>query len=108
MAGGHKHAAQANHHESPKMYIIGYILSLVLTVAAFWLVLAHVMSTTPLVITILALATLQIFVQLFFFMHVTEGEGPNYHGMALLLGAVFVITVVFGSLWIMSFNAQVQ
>jgi cytochrome o ubiquinol oxidase subunit IV len=98
----------AGHPETSKPYIIGYILSLLLTVAAFWLVLSHVMSSPPLGVTILLLASAQIFVQLFFFMHVKESDGPSYHGMALLLGAIFTVTVVFGSIWIMSFQAQVQ
>lgn len=94
-------------HGSPKMYIIGYILSLVLTVAAFGLALSHTMSFIPLSFTLIVLATLQIFVQLFFFMHVTESEGPSYHGMALLFGALFTIVIIAGSVWIMTFNSQV-
>lgn len=98
---------EGHSHESPKMYIIGYILSLILTVAAFGLALSHTMSFVPLSVTLLVLATLQIFVQLFFFMHVTESNGPAYHVMTLILGAILVITIVGGSIWIMTFNSQV-
>jgi cytochrome o ubiquinol oxidase subunit IV len=110
MAGGNHQANQAHteHHDSPKQYIIGYILSLILTILPMVLVFNHMMSTTPLIITILAMATLQIFVQLFFFMHVNEGEKPAYHVMALILGAVFAVTIIAGSIWIMAFNSQVQ
>lgn len=99
-----KHGAS---HESSKTYIIGYVLSLVLTVVAFVLALNTGMSHVPLFIALLVLATLQIFVQLFFFMHVTESDGPSYHVMALVLGAFFTITIVAASIWIMTFNSQV-
>lgn len=109
MAASREHAVNHNskNHNSAKPYIIGYILSLVLTVAAFVLALTHAMGIVPLTITLLVLATLQIFVQLFFFMHVTEGEGPSYHVMALVLGAIFTFTIIGGSIWIMTFNSQV-
>lgn len=97
-----------NNHTSPKMYIIGYLLSIVLTVGALWLTLSHGMTLGPLVFTIIALAGLQIVVQLFFFMHVTEGEGPHYHLMALIIGLIFTAVIIGGSIWIMEFNSQVQ
>jgi cytochrome o ubiquinol oxidase operon protein cyoD len=54
------------------------------------------------------MAVLQLFVQLFFFMHIREGEKPRYNVQALILGAVILITIVAGSMWIMTFNSQVQ
>lgn len=54
------------------------------------------------------MAVLQFFIQLFFFMHIKDGEKPRYNVMALILGIVFVITIVAGSIWIMTFNSQVQ
>jgi cytochrome o ubiquinol oxidase subunit IV len=105
------HSAQPGHnekHESPKQYIIGYLLSLILTIAAIWLTVAGVMGVGALVTTILILAGLQILVQLFFFMHINEGEGPAYHVMALILGLIFTAVFIGGSIWIMSFNSMVH
>lgn len=96
------------HHHSPTMYIIGFILSIVLTVIAFELTIHNFMSVSALVITIVILAALQIVVQLFFFMHITEGEGPKYHVYALLLGLLLTAVFIGGSVWIMEFNSQVQ
>jgi cytochrome o ubiquinol oxidase subunit IV len=105
----HNHVEHGNgHHHSPKMYIIGFILSILLTVVALELTLNHVMSVSSLIITILVLAALQIVVQLFFFMHITEGEGPKYHVWALMIGLLLTAVFVGGSIWIMSFNSQVQ
>jgi cytochrome o ubiquinol oxidase operon protein cyoD len=58
--------------------------------------------------TILAMAVLQLFVQVFFFIDINEGEKPRYNVMALIIGAILTFTIVAGSIWIMSFNSQVH
>jgi cytochrome o ubiquinol oxidase subunit IV len=100
----------SNHenHGSIKAYIIGFIFSIVLTVIPLCLVLNHMLAKTVLVVSILLAAVLQFVIQLFFFMHVRDGKGPRYNVMALILGIVFVFTIVAGTTWIMTFNSQVQ
>ncbi|BFI99347.1 MULTISPECIES: cytochrome o ubiquinol oxidase subunit IV [Priestia] len=95
-------------HGSLKAYTIGFIFSIILTVIPLLLVLNHVLSKNILSASILGMAVLQFFIQLFFFMHIKDGEKPRYNVMALILGIVFVITIVAGSIWIMTFNSQVQ
>lgn len=102
---------QETHHESHgsmKAYVIGFILSIILTIIPLMLVVNHVLPVGPLVVTIMGMAVLQFLIQLFFFMHVREGDGPKYNVMALALGVVFVITIVGGSMWVMTFNSMVQ
>lgn len=101
----HEHA---EHHGSIKAYVIGFILSLILTIIPLMLVLNHMMGKTALTVSILIAAVLQFVIQLFFFMHIREGEGPRYNAVALILGIVFVMTIVIGSIWIMEFNSVVQ
>ncbi|WP_028401746.1 cytochrome o ubiquinol oxidase subunit IV [Ectobacillus panaciterrae] len=100
--------SQHENHGSGKSYVIGFILSIVLTIIPLLLVLNHILNKGILIFSILAMAVLQLFVQLFFFMHVKDGEKPHYHTMALILGAIIVFTIVGGSIWIMSFNSQVH
>ncbi|CAH0294452.1 cytochrome o ubiquinol oxidase subunit IV [Priestia megaterium] len=95
-------------HGSLKAYTIGFIFSIILTIIPLMLVLNHVFSKNILLASILGMAVLQFFIQLFFFMHIKDGEKPRYNVMALILGIVFVITIVAGSIWIMTFNSQVQ
>jgi len=95
-------------HGSLKAYTLGFIFSIILTVIPLMLVLNHVFSKNILLASILGMAVLQFFIQLFFFMHIKDGEKPRYNVMALILGIVFVITIVEGSIWIMTFNSQVQ
>ncbi len=93
---------------SPKLYIIGYAASLVLTAISFVLALTHSMHVGPLVVLLTVLAGLQIIVQLFFFMHVTESEGPPYHVVLLTLGLIFTFAVALMSVWIMAFGTNVS
>ncbi|OIK10835.1 cytochrome o ubiquinol oxidase subunit IV [Bacillus sp. MUM 116] len=91
-----------------KAYVIGFLLSLILTIIPLFLVLNHLMGKTGLTVSILIAAVLQFVIQLFFFMHIRDGEGPRYNAAALILGIIFVLTIVIGSLWVMSFNYVVQ
>ncbi|MBM7652233.1 cytochrome o ubiquinol oxidase subunit IV [Neobacillus cucumis] len=101
----HEHT---EHTGAMKAYIIGFFLSIILTIIPLFLVLNHMMSKTPLTVSILIAAVLQFAIQLFFFMHIREGDKPRYNAMALILGLVFAVTLVFGSIWIMEFNSVVQ
>jgi cytochrome o ubiquinol oxidase operon protein cyoD len=88
-------------------YIIGYGLSIILTVAAFGLVGEHINSghTYPshefIYATLILLAIVQLLVQLIAFLHVGEESKPKWNFMALILTLFIVIVVVGGSLWIM-------
>lgn len=96
------------HTGSIKAYVTGFVLSIILTIIPLVLVLEHLMEKTMLLVSILIAAVLQFVLQLFFFMHIRDGEGPKYNVAALVLGIVFVLTIVIGAIWIMSFNSQVQ
>jgi cytochrome o ubiquinol oxidase operon protein cyoD len=96
------------HTGSIKAYITGFTFSIILTIIPLVLVLEHLLSKSALIVSILIAAVLQFVIQLFFFMHIRDGEGPRYNAMALILGLVFVLTIVIGAMWIMSFNSVVQ
>jgi len=104
----HNETAHSEGHGSPGSYIFGFILSIVLTIIPLWLVLGNVGNRRSQVVLILVMALLQFLVQLFFFMHIRESEKPRYNVLAIILGVVFVFTIVAGSAWIMTFNSQVQ
>jgi cytochrome o ubiquinol oxidase operon protein cyoD len=108
--GGGQGEAHESHesHGSLKAYVIGFILSIVLTIIPIALVLNHALERKPLIAVIVGFAVVQFLVQLFFFMHIREGEKPRFNAMALVLGMVITLTIVAGSMWIMSFNSVVQ
>lgn len=64
----------------------------------------HMLGKTGTLVLILLMAVLQFGVQLFFFMHVKEGENARWNIMALIFGLVILLTIVAGSIWIMTYN----
>jgi len=100
-AGGHA----GGHSGSLKSYVTGFLLSIVLTVIPIAAVVAGGLGKAAVLTVLLASAVLQFVVQLFFFMHLREGEDKRWNMTALLLGVVILLLIVVGSIWIMTFNA---
>lgn len=104
----HPPVAHKSHHEhGAGVPVVGFIISIVLTLIALWAVMNHVLGVRGLIVLIIVLAVVQIAVQLFFFMHVTESRGHPWHAWMLGLGFAFVIAIVAGSMWIMAFGAPI-
>lgn len=90
----------------PLKNVVGFGLSLALTFAALALGVAHVLPFGVVMLILVIMAILQIVVQLFFFMHFLESDGPIFHVGGMALGVIFTIAIVALSVWIMTFNAQ--
>jgi cytochrome o ubiquinol oxidase operon protein cyoD len=91
-------------------YITGFVLSLALTLGAAWLVSASVsaahsgramFSPDALIGILLALAVVQLFIQLICFMHLADESGPRWKLGALVSALGIILIVVVGSIWIM-------
>ena len=88
-------------HGSVKSYLIGFVLSVVLTVIPFWLVMTAQLETVPTVLTIVILAVVQIAVHLKYFLHLTftTPEG-RLNTLTFLFSALIIVLVVGLSIWI--------
>jgi cytochrome o ubiquinol oxidase operon protein cyoD len=88
-------------------YVVGYLLSLELTMASYLLVTRHVNSHHVLfthrflVGAIATLAIMQLLVQLICFLHLNRESKPRWNLTVLAFAAIVVVILVFGSLWIM-------
>ncbi|HEX7483563.1 MAG TPA: cytochrome o ubiquinol oxidase subunit IV [Candidatus Saccharimonadales bacterium] len=86
-------------------YAVGFISSVILTVIAYALVVNDTIVrawTAPIVAIVIAiLASLQLIVQLIFFMHLSEERRPRWKLMSFVFAFVILGIIVFGSLWIM-------
>ena len=88
-------------------YIVGYILSILLTLAAYWLIVLHinsqhrVISHDTLIVSILGLAILQLVVQLSAFLHLGSEGGPRWKLGLFVSTVMLVLIVVIASIWIM-------
>lgn len=101
------HPLPAHEEQFPWKQVIGYVLSLLLTGATLWLGFGHVLHGGVLQTGMMILGVLQILVQLVLFMHMSEG-GTTSHIWMILLGFFFTFVVIAASIWIMTFNYQVQ
>ena len=88
-------------HGSMSGYLIGFALSVVLTVIPFWLVMTGALDQQATAVIIIAMAVAQILVHTVCFLHVnTHGEG-GWTLMAYVFTAVLVLITIGGSVWIM-------
>ena len=88
-------------HGSVKSYMIGFILSIILTAIPFWMVMDGSASQGMTLGVVVACAVIQVVVHLIYFLHLdTKSEG-GWNMVAIVFSAIIILIVVVGSLWIM-------
>jgi cytochrome aa3-600 menaquinol oxidase subunit IV len=98
----------ANEHGGfPWKHLIGFVMSIVLTLFALWVALETDLSLTWILIIIFGFAFLQAALQLLMFMHVTENStSSKLTGRVqvgnILFAAFVAIVIVIGSVWVMT------
>lgn len=92
---------QNSHHATMRSYIVGFGLSLVITVMAYIVVVHHVFSGVGLIVAIMGLAVAQLLVQLIFFLHLGRESNPRWNLIVFLFMLLVLVIIVAGSLWIM-------
>ena len=95
---GHEHVD----HGSFKTYMIGFVLSVILTAIPFWLVMGKVFDrpgTTGLVV--LGFAAVQVVVHMVYFLHMNAKSEGGWTMLALIFTFVMVVILFSGSLWVM-------
>jgi cytochrome o ubiquinol oxidase operon protein cyoD len=95
------HNTHQSTHGSYAAYIVGFVLSVVLTLVAYFTIVNGWLSGRGALLFVAALAIVQLLVQLLFFLHLGEERGPRWNLMSFLFAGLVVIIVVVGSLWIM-------
>lgn len=88
-------------HGSVKTYLIGFILSVILTVIPFYMVIEETASTSVLLATVVITAVVQILVHLVCFLHMNTASEERWNLIAFLFTLLIIGIVVVGSLWIM-------
>ncbi len=102
----------SNAHTSPIRkkiigYCIGFVLSLLSTGIAYWLVIIHI-STDHMVlehglltVLLMVLAVSQFILQLVYFLHIGSDDKPQWRVLVLWFMIIMVLIIGVGSLWIM-------
>ena len=89
-------------HGSVSSYVVGFILSIVLTLVAYAIVVEHILSGGAVVAAILCLGVSQLAVQLIFFLHLSSRSRARWNLTAFAFTALMVFILVAGSIWIMN------
>ena len=95
------HSVAGESHGSVKSYVIGLILSIILTVVAFGVVMSGDFSKMVVVVTILVMAVLQVLVQLILFMHMNTKSEGGWNFVSFVFAVSILVLVIGGSIWIM-------
>lgn len=90
------------HRHSPARYIsyiVGFVLSIATTLMSYFFVVNHLWPKETLIYVIMAIAVIQLAIQLVFFLHL--GRGSRWKVLTFFFAILVVLVVVVGSLWIM-------
>jgi cytochrome o ubiquinol oxidase operon protein cyoD len=107
MSGAHHSHDTAHHdaahadHGSTKSYLIGFALSVLLTLASFGVVMSGLVPHDLMMPGIIVFGVAQLVVQLVCFLHM--GTSPSQRGnLAIMLFTLLILAiVVVGSLWVL-------
>lgn len=93
------HANEA--HGSVREYVVGLILSIILTIIPFSLVSSGVLTDGLTIVIIMLCALAQVFVQLVFFLHMNLSSRQLNNNISTALVVTLIAILVVGSVWIM-------
>ena len=91
-------------HASVKSYMIGFVLSVILTAIPFGLVMDEThrgFSTDTVLAAILVFAVVQVFVHVVYFLHMDRSAEQRWNVVAFAFTILILAIVVAGSVWIM-------
>lgn len=86
-----------------KSYIIGFVISIALTMLSFYLVENRVpgISDNSLFVYVGVLALTQILVQLIFFLHLSPNTKSSWNLLSFIFTTIVVFIFVLGTMWVM-------
>ncbi|WP_053366342.1 cytochrome aa3 quinol oxidase subunit IV [Bacillus sp. FJAT-27245] len=86
----------------PISHVIGFLMSLVLTLGAAWVALKTSLPAKTIMTFIGTLAFVQAAIQLFMFMHLREGEDRRTNVINIIYAFFLAIVIVAGSIWVLT------
>jgi cytochrome o ubiquinol oxidase operon protein cyoD len=85
-----------------KSYVAGFLLSVLLTVAAFWAVMRPGTPRIVAIAVILVLAAAQVLVHLAYFLHMSLRRDNRWNVISFAFTLLILVLIVGGSVWIMT------
>jgi cytochrome o ubiquinol oxidase operon protein cyoD len=102
IAPGDERAAGTEIAEGIRAYLVGFGLSVLATVVAFYLSGTSLVWQPSIPAALIVLAIAQIGVHIVFFLHITTRPDSMNNVMALAFGVFVVFVLIVGSVWIMT------
>jgi cytochrome o ubiquinol oxidase operon protein cyoD len=87
---------------SVKPVVTGFILSVLCTLGAYWIVAEQLLRPWLFLPVVAALGIVQTFVQLICFLHLGIEKKPRWNLLMFLFMLLVVVLVIGGSLWIIT------
>jgi len=101
-ANPHPYAHVPEPHGSLRDYLIGFGLSVVLTVIPFWLVMGGPpLGRSAIAAIIITFAVVQMVVHVVFFLHMKAGTEDGWSMTSIVFTLILVGITVAGSVWVM-------
>lgn len=89
-------------HGTLKGYLIGFVLSVILTAIPFYLVMGEVSwSKQAIALTVVVFAAVQMIVHMVYFLHMTPKSEDGWTLTSLVFTLILVVITLAGSLWVM-------
>ena len=101
MSDNHQTDSGGAGHATVKTYLVGFVLSVILTAIPFALVMTHAASAAILIPAVIAIGIVQICVHLVCFLHMNRSASQIWNNAAFAFAVIVVGILVIGSLWIM-------
>ena len=105
MANSHHSHDAASHepasHGSFKSYMVGFVLSIILTTIPFGLVMFPTISKVATLWVVLIFAVVQVIVHLVYFLHLDRSAAQRNNVIAFAFAGLVIVLLVGLSTWIM-------
>ena len=88
-------------HGTARGYMVGFVLSVLLTAASFGLVMGGVLSPHASLVALAVLAFVQIVVHLVYFLHMNSSSGQRWNVMAFSYTVLTAAILIVGTMWVM-------
>ena len=92
---------EGHNHGSFKSYMIGFVLSVILTAIPFALVMTGVLPTQTTALIVMAFAVVQIVVHMIYFLHMNSKSEGGWVMLAVIFTLIIVVISLVGTLWVM-------
>ena len=92
---------EAHNHGSVKSYMIGFVLSVILTAIPFALVMTGVLPKQATALLVMGFAVVQIVIHMVYFLHMNSKSEGGWTMLALIFTVIVVVIALSGSLWVM-------